>query len=280
MKKKINKNYFDYRPVRKKTTGRHFEHGLEIKKFYGQHFLIDVRVLENIVSNLNLEKTNIVEIGCGDGFLTKEILKHPVSRLFVFEIDKDWANYVETNIKDSRLKIFLENVLDSDFEMLKDFGKWSMAANLPYNITFPILQKLVKHREIFSELVLMVQEEVAQRLTQESGKDYNYTSIFYRHFFDIKLLNKILPNSFNPPPKVNSRLIYLKPKQVLDDLKDDAKFWLFLKKCFSQPRRTLRNNLQGFNYDFSLIPEEVLNLRAQQMSKLELVNLFFKLEKI
>src|SRR5205809_7234202 len=86
--------------------------------------------------------TSVFEIGCGDGVLTRAILESPVARLFVFEIDPDWAHYVEESIDDQRLQVFLDNFVDIDLAILKDHVPWTVLSNLPYKVTFPILHRL------------------------------------------------------------------------------------------------------------------------------------------
>ena len=111
----------------------------------------------------------------------------------------------------------------------------------------------------------MVQEEVAQKITKTSGRGYGFVSLFLQYFFELELMGKIPPSAFYPPPKVYSRLLYFKPKVDLVPIPDEAQFWQFIKRCFSQPRRTLRNNLAQSHYDLAKISDETLALRAQQM---------------
>ena len=112
----------------------------------------------------------------------------------------------------------------------------------------------------------MIQEEVAQKIVKISGRGYGFPSLFFQHYFEWKLLNKVPPSAFYPPPKVFSRLIYFKPIADPKPIPDEKQFWKFIKRCFSQPRRMLSNNLRGLDYPIDRIPEDVLKLRAQQMS--------------
>src|SRR5580765_7611181 len=147
-------------------------------------------------------QTSVFEIGCGDGILTRAILETEVARLFVFEIDPDWANYVQESITDDRLHMFLENFLDIDFSLLEEHAPWTVLANLPYQVTFPILHRFQQHRHLLKEGVVMVQEEVAQKIVKQRGRDYGYSSLFFQHYFEWKLLDKIPPTAFHPAPKV------------------------------------------------------------------------------
>lgn len=241
-------------------------HGIAIKKQYGQHFLRDQSVVEHMIEQVKLTNdSSVFEIGCGDGFLTQEIVKHPLARLWIFEIDPQWAGFVKNAIPDKRLTMFEENILDLDFKRLEPHAPWTLLANLPYQITFPILHMLQKNRHLLAEGVIMVQEEVAQKIVKTSGRGYGLPSLFFQHFFEWKLLNKVAPGAFLPPPKVYSRLLYFKPRKKLVEIPNELEFWKFIKLCFLQPRRTLRNNLNSTHYDMSLLSEDTLKLRSQQM---------------
>ena len=252
--------------------------GIGVKKKFGQHFLKDKNILNRIVDAANLDKTSSVfEIGGGSGFLTEVILERNLERLWVFEIDSEWAQYLKKKFNDSRLEIFEENILDLKFDIFEKNKPWTLIANLPYQITFPILYLLVRNVNVLKEGVIMVQEEVGQKIVRTYGRDYGFPSLYLQYFFNWKLLEKISPNSFYPPPKVDSRVLHLEPRKDRPEISDEEKFWKFIKLCFSQPRRTLGNNLKSANYDLNLIDEKTLNLRAQQMSFDDLLSVWKKL---
>jgi len=246
--------------------------GILLKKYLGQHFLRDHSVIENMISNVELTpKTSVFEIGCGDGFLTQAILEQKIERLWVFEIDPEWADYVTKKFPDPRLTMFQENFLDTDFANLAPNGPWTILANLPYQVSFPIIYKLRENRHLLKEGVIMIQEEVAQKIVKSGGRGYGFPALFLQHCFEFKLLKKIAPDAFFPPPKVTSRLLYFKPKAIVEEIPDEKEFWKFIKLCFHQPRRTFKNNLEQYHYDLSKVPEATLQLRSQQMSKEDLV---------
>ena len=248
--------------------------GIFLKKKHGQNFLRDQSVIDHMLEHVDLNnQSSVFEIGCGDGFLTRSILQKPIARLWIFEIDPEWAHYVRSTYPDKRMRMLIENVLDADFSALEPHKPWTLLANLPYHVTFPILHKLVENRALLKEGVIMVQEEVAQKIVGTRGREYGFPSLYFQHFFDWKLLNKIKPGAFVPPPKVDSRLLYLKPKTTLDQIENEPDFWNFIKACFKQPRRMLKNNLEHL-YDISAVPTTTLQLRAQQMSKQELQQLW------
>lgn len=253
---------------------RTYSKGIQLKKKFGQHFLRDESVVLEMMNHVALKKASVFEIGPGDGFLTRYILQKPIERLWVFEIDPEWAELLRDSIKDERLTIIQKNILDVDFSVLESHKPWILLANLPYQVTFPILYRLQEHRSLLQEGVIMIQEEVAQKLVKMSGRGYGFPALFFNHYFTISLLSKVPPTVFKPPPKVMSRLVYLKPKKEIEAIQDEAGFWRFIKVCFKQPRRTLANNLRQTHIDLELIPEEYKKLRAQQMTKDDLLALW------
>ncbi len=253
-------------------------HGISLKKKYGQHFLRDSTYVDQMLDAVSIDKKScIFEIGGGDGFLTRKILERKLARLWVFEIDSEWAQHLKKTFDDARLRIVEENILDIDFSIFKDNAPWILLANLPYQITFPILHRLQQHRDLIKEGVVMVQEEVAQKVLKTQGRGYGYPSLFFQYYFDWKKLSKVPPTAFFPPPKVFSRLLYFKPKKEVKAIPDEQQFWKFIKICFKQPRRTLKNNLVQSHIDISRIPQEILKLRGQQLSMEDFLNLWKKL---
>jgi 16S rRNA (adenine1518-N6/adenine1519-N6)-dimethyltransferase len=248
--------------------------GVRLKKEHGQHFLRDHQVVRQIVENIDLAHASVFEIGCGDGFLTREILTFPVTRLWVFEIDPEWALYVSTHIKDDHLQVFAEDVLSVDFTRLEEHKPWVLLANLPYQITFPILQRLKEYRHVLREGIVMVQEEVAQKLLKNHGRGYGFWSLFFQYYFEWKLLSKVSPVAFFPPPRVFSRLLYLKPRAHVVTIPEEERFWKFIRACFAQPRRTLKNNLLSYHCNLENISDTVLVLRAQQMDFSQLLDVW------
>ena len=239
---------------------------IQLKKKFGQHFLRDEIIAQEAVQKVSIDGASVFEIGCGDGFLTENILRTDLARLWIFEIDPEWANYVEKRFQsDERLTVFLENVLDADFSSFEPYKPWTLLANLPYQITFPLLHLFYKNRHLLKEGVIMIQEEVAQKIVKTGGRGFGYQSLFLQHYFEWELMSKVPPSAFYPPPKVFSRLVYFKPKESVEKIPDEQGFWKFIKICFRQPRRTLRNNLVQSHFDLSAFPEELLAKRAQQL---------------
>ncbi len=254
--------------------------GIALKKHYGQNFLHDHTVVRDMLAAVNLKNRSIFEIGCGAGFLTRAILANDIARLWVFEIDPEWSEKVGKDLFCPKLTVNTSNILDIDFDIFEEHTPWLLLSNLPYNITFPILRKMQKNRDKVTEGVIMVQEEVAQKITKDSGRGYGYISLFYQYYFDWTLLTKVPPTAFYPAPKVFSRLMHFKAKPNVEPIIDEDEFWKFIKLCFIQPRRTLRNNLGQTHIDLTKIDEEILKLRAQQMDFSELFKLWQHIKNI
>jgi len=241
--------------------------GIPLKKKYGQHFLRREGYVHQALDHVSFDRTSSVfEIGGGDGFLTRIVLQSSLARLWVFEIDPDWAAHLKETIVDPRLTVLETNILDIDFSIFQQHKPWILLANLPYQITFPVLHRLQQHHDILQEGVIMVQEEVAQKILKTHGRGYGYPSLFFQYYFEWRKLSKVPPTAFYPPPKIFSRLLYFKPRKKIEPIADEDQFWKFIKVCFKQPRRTLKNNLMQGDIDLSLIPEKYLILRGQQLN--------------
>jgi len=254
-----------------------FRDGIALKKQYGQHFLRDHAVVDDMIHAVTITPdVSIFEIGCGDGFLTQALLNTKTPRVWVFEIDPEWATHVRNIYPDQRLTIFQEDIMTVDLTArLAPHAPWVLLANLPYQLTFPILYLLQKNKHLLQEGVVMIQEEVAQKLVKTGGRDYGYTSLFFQHHFTMRLLTHIPPEAFYPPPKVHSRLLYFKPRVDAPEIPDEEQFWKFIKVCFAQPRRTLQNNLAGSHYR-EVLPQGTKwdALRAQQMNMADFLELW------
>ncbi|MBD3231197.1 ribosomal RNA small subunit methyltransferase A [Candidatus Dependentiae bacterium] len=268
--------------MKKKITDKHNNHIKKLpqkKKKFGQHFLRKQSVVDHMIEKVKINsKIRIIEIGCGDGFLTQAILNQTnCKELISYEIDPQWAEFVKNKITDPRLTIKQKNILEIDFKKLESKKPWVILSNLPYQITFPIFFLIQKHKTIFNEGVVMIQEEVAQKIVATKGKSYNTTSLFLQYHFELELMEKIEPQAFVPKPKVFSRLLYFKPKLKTILIKKEEEFWKFVKLCFSSPRRTIKNNLKQTHYNLEKIPEPILKKRAQQLRFKDFFNLWNKI---
>ena len=255
--------------------------GIALKKQFGQHFLQDDFFIDQVVHKIPFVKgMNVFEIGCGEGVLTKAIAAQPLlNKLKVFEIDAEWANLVKTDLKDNpKVEVIESNILDQNLNEAFKGEQWVLLANLPYCITFPILHLLQQSSAVVKEGVIMIQEEVAQKILQTSGRGYGYPSLFFQHYFDWELMDKVPPTAFYPPPKVFSRLLYFKTNRNPEFIVDEPGFWKFIKACFLQPRRTLKNNLQQSKYGTEPFTPELLKKRAQELSMQDFLDIWKTLQ--
>jgi 16S rRNA (adenine1518-N6/adenine1519-N6)-dimethyltransferase len=237
-----------------------------LKKF-GQNYLQDKNILRKIVDEINPQlKDNLIEIGPGQGSLTKELFGKTELYTAV-EIDSRVIEELRNNYEGL-------NLVHADFLKLEltNFGSFDnkirIAGNIPYNLTSPIIFKLLENRAIVKDAILMIQLEVAQRIVSSIGtKDYGILSVILNAFADIKLCFKVSPNVFYPRPKVYSAVIHINFHNDKKDY-DENLFKSIVKAAFNQRRKTLRNSLGNSifaNINFEQCPID-LGLRAEQLS--------------
>lgn len=236
--------------------------GLSFKKEYGQNFLTDNMTVEDIADACNDDKDiTVVEIGPGIGCMTRELCER-YSRVIAFEIDEGLIPVLKytldgyknvTVINEDIMKADLDSILKPYFKM----GKVAVCANLPYYITTPILMKLIESNLPFDSITVMVQTEVAERLSAGAGKkNCGAITAAIDYYGDAKMLFTVNADRFMPPPKVNSSVVRIdlwkdKPVKPLDE----DMFFRTVKAAFEQRRKTLPNSLQT---GFSEIPKERL----------------------
>jgi 16S rRNA (adenine1518-N6/adenine1519-N6)-dimethyltransferase len=223
-----------------------------IKKKFGQNFLVDQNILKKIVDvPEKKENTLVIEVGPGMGSLTEHLLSN-FSHVLVYEIDNDLIPILEETFENKEITIinddFLNRKIDEDIKALgKEFDSVVLVANLPYYITTPIIMKVLEESSYIKELVVMVQLEVARRLTSvPSTKDYNSLSVVIQYKTESSIALKVPKTVFIPAPNVDSAVVHLK---VLDQLKyvpnNEEVFYLVVRKAFAQRRKTLINNLNS-----------------------------------
>lgn len=220
-------------------------------KAFGQNFLFDKNIIKKITEVTEIKNKNIIEIGTGLGHLTR-FLTAKAKKVVSIEIDKKLAAYLEAEFKDVKnLKIINQDFLKLDLQDLikKEFNSDSeiiVIANLPYYLTSPIILKLFESIDFFSAFVLMMQKEVAQRLTAKvSTKNYNNLSIMCQFYSHVKVVFDVKPQSFYPAPKITSSVVLFKIKDDIN-LKNKSQFWAFVRSCFASKRKTLINNLTPY----------------------------------
>jgi 16S rRNA (adenine1518-N6/adenine1519-N6)-dimethyltransferase len=216
------------------------------KKNLGQHFLIDQRIIEQIVYSVNAQPDELlVEIGPGQGAITFPLLKRH-GKLTVIEFDRDLiAPLSESAHAFGELTIVHKDVLKVDFDKLAGESKIRLVGNLPYNISTPILFHVLEHCTHVQDMHFMLQKEVVERMAALHGsKVYGRLSVMLQAVCDVFPLFDVPPHSFNPPPKVDSAVVRLIPKQASEiGISSPALFEAVVRDAFSQRRKTLRNAL-------------------------------------
>jgi 16S rRNA (adenine1518-N6/adenine1519-N6)-dimethyltransferase len=243
---------------------------IRAKKSLGQNFLIDKDIINKIVSTVSITDNEILEVGPGTGNLTKEILKNNPSKMYLVEKDNFLAESLK-EIMDERVVIFNEDILKFDTTSLSK-NKIVVFGNLPYNISTEILSTWIvnlKNNYWFSDLILMFQKEVADRIIAKFNTSaYGRLSILANWRLNVNKICDISPESFSPRPKIQSTLIHFTPKKKFVDIKDPLNLEKITRVFFSHRRKMLKkpfnqifngNNdlLDKFNLDLKLRPQNL-----------------------
>ena len=217
-------------------------------KRLGQHFLRDQRTIQRLIDALApTANETIIEIGPGTGALTSELVKR-AGRVIAIEFDNKLAPLLSERFADfPNFKLVMADALTTDFctAILPDRSA-RLVANLPYNISTAILQRLIAQRECLSEMVLMLQREVVERVLAPAGTtDRGYISVLVEAYCETEKLFDVAPGAFRPPPKVWSSVMRLKFRPRIDtDIKDADLLWATVSAGFAQKRKTILNNLR------------------------------------
>lgn len=242
----------EYSPIRFKEQME--KYGFNLKKMFGQNFIIDENIINNIVDKAQIDKdTLVIEIGPGAGSLTYKVAKR-AKNVICYEIDTTLKLLLEDNLKNlGNVKVIFNDFLKSDIasELKKyDYKKLYVVANLPYYITTPIIIKFIEDEIPVDKMVLMVQKEVGDRFKAKPGtKDYNSLSIYINYYFDVKKILDVSRNVFMPKPNVDSIVLDFSKKNSNYIIKDKAKFFKLVKDSFVQKRKTIKNNLKNYNLE-------------------------------
>lgn len=218
------------------------------RKRFGQHFLCDQDVIHRIVASLAPKPgEHLVEIGPGQGAITIPVLKI-AKELEVVELDRDLIPELRERSHDARgLHIHSADALEFDFASLKkDARSLRIFGNLPYNISTPLIFHLLEYADIVSDMLFMLQKEVAERLAAAPNTDhYGRLSVMVQYHCHVDLLFDVSKHSFFPPPQVESSIVQLRPHRELPVVADNYElFESVVKLAFQQRRKTLRNCLK------------------------------------
>lgn len=249
------------------------------KKHLGQHFLKDLQIAERIAQSVVGHKGAdvLLEIGPGMGVLTDFLLQRKEELLLV-EIDGESVTYLKRKYPQ-----LTDHILHADF-LVTDIhafisAPYAIVGNFPYNISSQIFFRVLEDREKVTEVVGMLQKEVAERLAAKKGnKTYGILSVLLQAFYTVEYLFEVPPHVFDPPPKVQSAVIRLKRNDVTDLGCDVKLFFRVVKQGFHTRRKTLRNALKSMGIGEDLISDPLLDLRAEQLGVPEFVYLTNKLQ--
>ena len=230
------------------------DYDFKFKKKFGQNFLTDDNILNNIVDSANIDdETLVIEIGCGAGALTKKLV-NVAKNVIGYEIDETLKPILSTiNGADIIFCDFLKRDVKKDLEKYS-YNKLYVIANLPYYITTPIITKIIEDKLNVDKIVVMVQKEVGDRFSAKpNSKDYNSLTLFIDYYFNVKKLFVVSKNVFIPKPNVDSVVVLFEKKDKKYDVVNERIFFKLIRDSFKQKRKTLKNNLK--EYDFDLIKE-------------------------
>ena len=229
-------------------------HGFTFKKSFGQNFLTDTNILQKIVDTAEIdENVNVIEIGPGIGALT-EFLAENAAEVMAFEIDDRLVPILADTLRDfDNVRVVNEDILKSDLQArIKEFANPNLpikvVANLPYYITTPILMHLIESKIPFQEFVVMMQKEVADRISAEPNtKAYGSLSIAVQYYMTAKVAFIVPRTVFVPAPNVDSAILKMvRRDQPAVGVKDEAFFFKVSKASFTHRRKTLWNNLTSY----------------------------------
>ena len=224
------------------------DHTIRAKKSLGQNFLRDPNYLKKIVDAARVgPEDQVLEIGPGLGHLTR-VLASRARKVLALELDERLIPLLRKEFSMLlNVEIVQADAIDYPYEALPD--RWKVVANLPYNISTPIIQKLVACRDKFTTLTLMLQQEVAERVASlPGGKEYGYLSVLVQLYAEPRIEFMVPPSAFSPKPEVNSAVIILTIRdRPAVAVSDEIFFVRVVKAAFSQRRKTLRNALKQLN---------------------------------
>jgi len=216
------------------------------KKSFGQNFLVDENYINKIISAVNPQQNEtIIEIGAGRGALTEKLVESSAN-IIAIELEREMISVLKEKFgKHQNISLIESDALRVDFEnLIKDKSrKIKVVANLPYNVATAILQKLIEQRSVFSEMILMFQREVVDRITAKvATSERGFLSVLSQNYLEPEKLFDVPPTAFRPSPKVWSAIVKLIPKT--QPIENEKLFREIIAVGFAQRRKTIFNNLK------------------------------------
>lgn len=225
----------------------------DFKKKFGQNFITDKNLIEKIVSYGNISKNDLViEVGPGMGALTTYLVDK-AKYVLIYEIDKSLESILNEKLYGyDNYILIIEDFLNVDVK--KEIDKYSyekliFISNLPYYITTPIIKKFIESNVFLDRMVVMVQEEVANRFSAKTGsRDYGSLTVYLNAYYDVSKVMKVNRNLFYPKPNVDSAVVLLKKKEIINIIDHDY-FQKLVRDSFQFKRKNLRNNLKSYDLE-------------------------------
>lgn len=257
-------------------------YSFRFSKSLGQNFLVDKNFVDKIVDAADVSGENVIEIGPGIGTITYEMAK-VAKKVVAIEIDDSLIPIIEENMVEfDNFDLIHEDILKADLEKIvaEEFAgeSFKVVSNLPYYITTPIIEKLVTSNLSCTDMTIMVQKEVADRmLATEKDKEYSSLSVFVKYYSDAKKVTNVPKSVFMPQPKIDSTVLKLNLRKYTDDV-DEAKLFSLIHAGFNKRRKTILNSLSdAVEKDKLRLAFEKLgikgNLRAENLSLDDFINL-------
>ena len=242
-------------PSCRKLRGNRLSRGKFYRKHLsrrlGQTLLRDSNIIEKIADSADIRSGDtVIEIGGGTGNLTRALLKRPLEKLLVFEVDPELADVlIEMTVHDDRCSVHVQDFLESDPEMIFDScgGRHiKVVSNVPYSISTPVITFLLEHKHFYDLMILTFQREFARRLTaRPATKEYGALTLFGRYHAEIHLLFQIDRRCFFPVPAVESAVIRVVPRIRPEfEVVDESLLFAVIRAAFAGRRKMLRNALR------------------------------------
>ena len=264
-------------------------YSFRFSKSLGQNFLVDKNFVDKIVDAADVSGKNVIEIGPGIGTITYEMAK-VAKKVVAIEIDDSLIPIIEENMAEfDNFDLIHEDILKADLEKIvaEEFAgeSFKVVSNLPYYITTPIIEKLVTSNLPCTDMTIMVQKEVADRmLATEKDKEYSSLSVFVKYYSDAKKVTNVPKSVFMPQPKIDSTVLKLDLRKYTDDV-DEEKLFALIHAGFNKRRKTILNSLSD------VVEKEKLrlafdklgikdNLRAENLSLDDFINLAKTIETL
>lgn len=247
-----------------------------LKKSLGQHFLRDENICRKIVAALEQHPfSRLLEVGPGGGALTKYLLEIKTVDFKAVELDDEKVTYLLHTYPAITGKIIAQSFLEINPPFDASF---TVVGNFPYNISTQIVFKILEWKDQVECMVGMFQKEVAQRIAAKEGsKVYGVISVLVQAYYTVEYMFDVQESSFQPPPKVKSGVIRMRPRMDKVSVRSDKDFFLLVKTAFNQRRKTLRNAVKGL-FDAAILADDLFNKRAEQLTVEQFAALTFNMK--